>query len=95
MLETPNPFPDDSLVLVWYPPPGADDHDANTWSWLPGAIIERVGPDEWYVAVEAPELAEPDPDIPNGDAPENLIYPACFRDTSELRAVSGPGGVRP
>lgn len=23
----------------------------------------------------------------NGDAPENLLYPACFRDATEIRAV--------
>jgi len=35
-----------------------------------------------------PCRAEPDPSISNGDAPENLLYPVCFRDSSEIRAVS-------
>ncbi|HEY7488222.1 MAG TPA: hypothetical protein VH912_27515 [Streptosporangiaceae bacterium] len=85
--DAPNPFPNDSLVLVWYPPVDANDADRTSWAWLPGTIISRVAPDEWYVAIEAPELAEPNPDAPNGDAPENLIHPACYRDASELRAV--------
>lgn len=32
-------------------------------------------------------LAAPDPGVANGDAPENMLYPACFRDSSEIRAV--------
>jgi hypothetical protein len=73
---------------VWFPPPGTDDHDRSTWAWLPGAILSQGGPDEWHVVVEVPALAFPDPNVPNGDAPENLLYPACFRDASELRAVT-------
>ncbi|MBO3746148.1 hypothetical protein J5X84_08750 [Streptosporangiaceae bacterium NEAU-GS5] len=83
-----NPFPDDSPVLVWYPLPDHDPLDRHTWSWLPGSILDQCGPDEWRVVVEVPPLAEPDPSIPNGDAPENLLYPSCFRDASELRAVT-------
>jgi hypothetical protein len=82
-----NPFPDDSPVLVWFPLPDANSHDRSSWSWLPGSILSQCGPDEWHVVVEVPALAEPDPSIPNGDAPENLVYPACFRDATELRAV--------
>jgi len=44
--------------------------------------------DEWYVVVEVPELAEPDPTVPDGDAPENLPYSACFRDAGEIRPIS-------
>ena len=80
-------FADDGTVLVWYPPRGADDQDRSTWAWLPGSIVSQRCPDEWYVVVEDPELAEPDPSVPNGDAPENLLYPACFRDSSELRPI--------
>lgn len=81
-------FPDESPVLVRYPPPGADASDRGAWAWLPGSILGRCGPDEWYVVVEVPALAEPDPSMPNGDAPENLLYPACFRDSSELRSIT-------
>ena len=82
------PFREDSTVLVWYPPPGADHHGMETWAWLPGSILEQCGPDEWRVVVEVPALAYPDPSLPNGNAPENLLYPACFRDSSELRLVT-------
>jgi hypothetical protein len=81
-------FPDESPVLVWYPSHDADERDRRTWAWLPGSIVTYCGADEWCVVVEAAELAEPDPSVPNGDAPENLLYPLCFRDSSELRAVS-------
>jgi hypothetical protein len=72
---TPNPFSNDSLVLVWYPPLDADDA---TWTWLPGTIMFRCGPDEWCV----------DPNPPYGDVPEDELYPACFRDASKLRTVT-------
>jgi hypothetical protein len=86
--ENVSQFPDDSTVLVWYPPCGADARDRSTWAWLPGSIVSQCCPDEWYVVVEVPKLAEPDPSVPNGDAPENVLYPACFRDSSELRRIS-------
>ncbi|GAA0968907.1 hypothetical protein GCM10009555_015090 [Acrocarpospora macrocephala] len=54
-----------------------------------GSIIGQCGPAEWHVVVEVPALAVPDPFVPNGDAaPENLLYPACFRDATELRPVT-------
>ena len=67
---------------------GVDARDRNAWAWLPGSIVSQCGPDEWCVVVEDPELAEPDTSLPDGDAPENLLYPLCFRDSSEIRAVS-------
>jgi hypothetical protein len=88
MADKINEFPDDSTVLVWFPPPGADDNDRSTWAWLPGTILSQCAPDEWHVVVEVYELAFPDPSVPDGEAPENLLYPACFRDSSELRAVT-------
>jgi hypothetical protein len=69
--------------------PHADPHDRDTWAWLPGSILSQCGRNEWHVVIEVPALAEPDPSIPNGDAPENLLYPACFRDAGEIRAVTG------
>jgi hypothetical protein len=81
-------FSNDSAVLVWYPLPGADYHDRDAWTWLPGSILSQCGPDEWHVVIEVPALAEPDPSAPNGHAPENPLYPACFRDASEIRAVT-------
>jgi hypothetical protein len=81
-------FADDSPVLVWYPPSGADHHDRDAWAWLPGSILRQCGPDEWHVVIEVLALAEPDPSGSNRHAPENLLYPACFRDASEIRPVT-------
>jgi hypothetical protein len=71
-------FPDHTPVLVWYPPPGADDHDQRTWAWLPGSILSQCGPDEWHVVIEVPELAEPDPP---DDARALRNIPACAGPT--------------
>jgi hypothetical protein len=76
-------FSDDSPVLVWYPPLGADHSARDSWAWLPGSIISQCTPDEWSVVVEVDDLGEPDPDDPNA-----LLYPLCFRCVSELRAVT-------
>ncbi|MGH3374857.1 MAG: hypothetical protein ACRDP6_08965 [Actinoallomurus sp.] len=81
-------FPEGSTVLVWYPPRGANERDRSTWAWLPGSVVTQCCEDEWCIVVEAPELAETDPSLPDGDAPESLLYPLCFRDSSEIRAVS-------
>lgn len=83
-----DPFPEGSTILVRYPLPGAEDDNRSAWAWLPGTVLQRCDVDEWYVVVEVPALAIPDPDVPNGDAPENLLYPTCFRDARELRAIS-------
>jgi hypothetical protein len=88
-------FPDHTPVLVWYPPPGADDHDQRTWAWLPGSILSRCGPDEWHVVIEVPELAEPDPPA---DARALRNIPACAGPTSnatrELNVVREHPRVR-
>ena len=71
-------FPDDTAVLVRFPRTGAEEQgDRGSWPWLPGTVVQQVGPDEWQVLVEAPELAEED----GGE----LRYPVCYRDGSELR----------
>jgi hypothetical protein len=81
-------FPEGSTVLVWHPPCGADTRDRSTWAWLPSSVVSQCCTDEWCIVVEAPALAESDPSLPDGDAPENLLYPLCFCDSSEIRAVS-------
>jgi len=81
--ETCNPYPDETPVLVWYPPREADVHDRNAWSWLPGTIVSRADVDEWCVVVEVEDVGEPDP-----DDPDELLYPLCFRDASELRLIT-------
>lgn len=81
-------FPEDTPVLVRYPLRDDQNDDRDTWPWLPGTVLAQCGPDEWRVVVEVSLLAIPDPSVPTGDAPENLLYPVCFRDSTEIRAVS-------
>ena len=81
-------FPDDSLVEVRYPRTRQEElGDRSVWSWLPGSILSQCGPDEWYVCVEVRELAtlRDGSPAPAGTADEDLFYPCCFRDASELR----------
>ena len=48
--------------------------------WRPGVILQQVGEDEWLVLVE-------DISLPALDGDE-LVYPTCFRDASEIRRWS-------
>jgi hypothetical protein len=84
-------FPDDSSVEVWYPPPGADHQRRETWAWLPGTIAGQCAPDEWHVWVDARELAtlEDGSPAPEGTKDEDLYFPGCFREASELRKPQG------
>ncbi len=84
-------FPDDSLVEVRYPRTRQEElDDRSAWPWLPGLILSQCGPDEWYVYVEARELAMLDDGTPApaGTAVGDLFFPCCFRDASELRRAS-------
>ena len=85
-------FPDDSPVLVRYPRDKREEQgDRSAWPWLPGSILGQCGPNEWHLCLEAGELAtldDGDP-APDGTADEDLFYPCCFRDASEIRRVIG------
>ncbi len=84
-------FPDDSLVEVRYPRTRQEElGDPAEWPWLPGLILRQCGPDEWYVCVEARELAVLDDcrPAPTGTADCDLFFSCCFRDASELRCAS-------
>lgn len=103
MEENAGRFPDDSAVLVRYPltvtqqRPGQSDverlaevaAERKNWPWLPGHIAAQCGPDEWHVIVDVRELAELENSspAPEGTPDEDLYYPGCFRDASEIRAV--------
>jgi hypothetical protein len=79
-------FPDETPVMVRYPLTGEQDKgDRKDWPWLPGTILGQCGYDEWHVVVDGvEELAEP-----SDDDSDVLLYPACFRDSSEIiRQVS-------
>lgn len=87
-------FPDESNVLVryiarekWHTVPRGD------WPWLPGVIENQCGPGEWLVTVYAREVAELEDGTPapEGTPGEDLWFPQCFRDASELRPAPEPG----
>ena len=92
-------FPDDSPVEVRYPVDGTptktsagttvyiSDVPRASWPWLPGVIEQQCGPDEWQVTVLARQVAELQDGTraPEGTPEEQMHYPSCFRDASELR----------
>ena len=84
-------FPDDSAVLVRYPRDKQEEQaDRSAWPWLPGSILSQCRPDEWYLCVEDRALAVLDNGslAPAGTAEEELLYPCCFRDSSEIRRIT-------
>jgi hypothetical protein len=99
--ENDGTWPDEQAVEVRYPltewqrPEGmsadetlaAQKAERETWPWLPGEIAGQCGPDEWEVMVNAPELAqlEDGSPAPDGTAEEDLFFPTCYRDGSEIR----------
>jgi hypothetical protein len=71
-------FPDDSRVEVGYPRTRQEElGDRAEWPWLPGLILSQCGPDEWYVCVEARELAMLDDGrpTPDGTADQDVVHP--------------------
>lgn len=88
MHENDGRFPDESPVLVRYPLDGPRSvSDRAEWPWLPGMIEQQCGPDEWLVTIEDRRLAELDDGspAPEGTPDEDLLFPQCYRDSSELR----------
>jgi hypothetical protein len=77
------------------PPEGLSDDerteqlraDRETWPWLPGEILLQCGPGEWEVVVYDERLAqlEDGSPAPAGTPGEDLRYPTCYRDGSEIR----------
>jgi hypothetical protein len=84
-------FPDGSPVTVKYLLTREQECGGRAaWPWLPGWIVAQCGPDEWQVAVgdrrvaAAEDGTRPAPDTPDDD----LWFPTCYRDASELRPAS-------
>jgi hypothetical protein len=67
--------------------------DRATWAWLPGTIEQQCGPDEWLVTIEDRRVATLDDcsPAPEGTPDEDLLFPQCYRDSSELRAAAPAG----
>lgn len=83
-----NSYPDDNTVLVRFPRTRAEQQaDREQWPWLAGVVEQRVGADEWQVCVEDMAVAElEDGTAAPPDAPdEDLYWPLCYRDRSEVR----------
>jgi hypothetical protein len=76
----PPDYDEDDLVEVRFPAADQAQADRDAWPWRPGVILQRVGEDEWLIAVTDPALAALDGD--------ELVYPTCFRDASEIRRRS-------
>jgi hypothetical protein len=87
-------FPDESDVLVRYPAPGmTHETPRDQWPWMAGVIEQQCGPDEWLVTVYARELAtlEDGSPAPEVTPAEDMFFPQCFRDSSELKRVLEEG----
>ena len=81
-------FADDMAVEVRFPRNEEEERgDRNAWPWLPGTIVQQVGPDEWQVCVEDISVAVwEDGSKPTPRTPQHkLFYPLCFRDASEIK----------
>jgi len=83
-------FHDELAVLVRYPLDGPrSTSDRKTWPWLPGTVEQRRGPDEWLVRIEDRRLAELEDGTlaPEGTPDDDLLFPQCYRDSSELQPI--------
>ena len=75
-------------VEVRYPLTPEQEHGGRAaWPWLPGWVAEVCGPNEWQVVVQAPGLGRTaDGEIPAPGVPgDEVLFPVCFRDSSEIR----------
>lgn len=84
-------YEEGTAVLVRYPRTRAEEKgDRSAWPWMPGYVEETCGDDEWMVVVESRDvatLADGTP-APAGTPDEDVCYSVCYRDSSELKAVS-------
>ncbi len=84
-------YPAGADVEVRFPLTQAQtDGDRSAWPWVPGWISEVCGPDEWQVCVQDPTLAvmEDGQVPPTGTPEQELLFPCCYRDASEIRSRS-------
>lgn len=87
-------FPDESDVQVRYIAAPADRTvPREEWPWMTGVIENQCGPDEWLVTVYAREVAqlEDGTPAPAGTPAEDMFFPQCFRDSSELKRTPEDG----
>ena len=85
---TRNDFGEGQAVEVRYPLTREQQAgDRNCWPWLSGWIVEKVGADEYRVCVVDNRVAELEDGSrpPAGTPDDELYWPCCYRDSSELR----------
>ena len=76
-------FEEDQEVLVRYPLTAEAEHgDRAEWPRLNGWIARECGDNEYEVVVEDERLAV--------EYQGSLVFPVCFRDSSELKATDEP-----
>jgi hypothetical protein len=85
-------FPDGAAVQARYPVGRRSGPDRDAWPWLDATVEQQCGPDEWLVTIEDRRVAELEDGTPApaGTPDDQLLFPMCFRDASELR----PAGRR-
>lgn len=59
-----------------------------------GTVEQQCDPDEWLITIEDGRLAElqDGSPAPQGTPDDDLLFPQCYRDSSEIRAV--PAGLQ-
>jgi hypothetical protein len=100
-------------LTEWQSPEGVSDDEAHRlmkadrerWPWLGGEIKGQCGPAEWEVVVYDERLAqlEDGSPAPAGTPGEDLLFPTCYRDGSEIRepqreaepSAEAPGEISP
>jgi hypothetical protein len=87
-----NPFPDGMEVWVRFASTAIEEKGPREdWPWLAGVIVKRCAENEWQVQVaarEAATLADGSP-APVTMPDDELWFPLCFRDASEIRLQEG------
>ena len=81
-------YPDDSAVEVRFPSGKEQEgRDRELWPWMPGTVEQQCGPNEWLITVESRSVAVQKDGSParEGTPDEDLWFPQCFRDSSEIR----------
>ena len=90
-----NPYPDGTPILVRFPRTKAEEQgDRSAWPYLPGTIEQRCAPDEWQVVVTDRQVAETEdgtPALEDGTPDDDLWFPTCYRDRSEIKQWPSPG----
>jgi hypothetical protein len=83
-------FPDGSSVLTPFPLRSMTaETPRESWPWITGVIEQQCGPDEWQVTITDRSMAELEDGTAaaDGTPEEEVFYPGCFRDASEIRPV--------